>query len=144
MNALVDWRFIVAAIIAVQFLVFAVRSIVSKEPKPKEGLRSAEFSLIVSSIVLIGGWFVAFGGVAMVRSSKSTKKVEASVAQSSTRGSCASVRIGMAGAKVRAVMGEPDQREKEDDVRGPGSERWIYSAARCQVHLFENVVEFVD
>jgi hypothetical protein len=69
---------------------------------------------------------------------------EASVAgTSSAKGSCASLQNGMRKAQIRQKVGEPDEIIREDDVRGPGAEVWVYKD-RCAAHMFEGTLEFVE
>ena len=58
--------------------------------------------------------------------------------------SCASVRLEMTEAEVRATLGNPTFEINDEDIRGPGAEHWVYDASGCRVHFVDRIVRKVD
>jgi hypothetical protein len=124
------------------WLIAIVVSIVSRAPQPKRGLRRSELAVIWLSLV-----FVASAAVARSATSPGAKKEQAEPAATTahvSRGTCASLKVGMKARDVRASMGEPDEVRSEEDVRGPEAEAWVYRASRCSVHVLSGKVDFID
>lgn len=71
-------------------------------------------------------------------------KAGATPAAASREPGCASVEAGMAASEVERLLGRADERLSAEDVLGPRAERWAYERFRCQIHLVDDVVEFVD
>ena len=57
--------------------------------------------------------------------------------------SCALIEAGYSEAKVREKLGDPDEIRGEQELRGPGTNVWIYRDSRCAVHFFGNTVESI-
>jgi hypothetical protein len=131
---------IILAAAALQWLVIATASALSRAPKVKSGLRAAEKRLLVSSGVLAAAWLAVFGMNVMPRSRANV----AAATAVTPHGSCSSVTTDMPEDEVRAKAGKPDEIRKDEEARGPGAAIWIYRDSRCAVHLFDGKVEFVE
>ena len=149
MNHAVTWAGAIAAVAIVQWLVFAMMSLLSKPVKvPLKGKpapRKIDGRLIAGSLVFAALSFVAFDGMALVRWKASPDVSEASaVAARPSRASCAVVAPEMTAAQLEAKLGKPDEIRPNEDVRGPGATLWIYRDSRCAVALFDGVVEMTE
>jgi hypothetical protein len=141
----ITWVGVAAIAATLQLLAFAMWSGFSKSKFAKTGLRTCDLALLISGVLFLGVWAVAFDARAFIREAMAPSNVaEASVAgTSSAKGSCASLQNGMRKAQIRQKVGEPDEIIREDDVRGPGAEVWVYKD-RCAAHMFEGTLEFVE
>ncbi|MFZ2490984.1 MAG: hypothetical protein WA208_05835, partial [Thermoanaerobaculia bacterium] len=61
-----------------------------------------------------------------------------------SRGSCATLSVGMTAAEVKSRMGEPDEARPNEETRGPGATTLIYRDSRCAVHLFDSRVDLIE
>ena len=123
---------------ALQWIVLGVLSFVSREAIPKFGLRDVDKRLSISSVVLAAIWLACLGNF------RHSATIEASMISSDTVQSCAAAKEKAPAREVRRLMGEPDHRVSEEDVRGPGAERWDYTLSQCQIHLLDGVVTSVN
>jgi len=117
-------------------------SLVSRSPQPKSGYRRSELWVIKLSLA-----FLISAAVAQAATTRSEKKATASQSAKevhASRGTCASLTVGMKARDVRTAMGEPDEVRSEEDVRGPEAEAWVYRASRCSVHVLSGRVDFID
>ena len=109
------------------------------------GTRSREndWTLFGVTLLLLPLWFAAFG---TLPPKAPLKVATASVLPQggSRQGGCGSVPYGLRSTEVKRRLGEPDSIAPEEDVRGPGAVRWTYAGARCQVHLVDGMVDFVE
>jgi hypothetical protein len=137
-----SWTTLVVLAGALQWIVFAARTSFSRERFPKKGMRQTDRALLGSSIVLVVASLVLVDVAALWRGDDGS--VQASVTETSQRGSCARVDTGMTASEVQAKMGRPDQTITDEETRGPGASILIYKGSRCAVHLFEGRVEFVE
>jgi hypothetical protein len=139
------WTAILAIAALLQWLAFAVLSVISAEKPPKFGMRIVERNLLVSSAVIALVWLVAFDAKGIVFGSPATADASSVITQDSAGGNatCAAVSVGMAGADVKSKLGEPKVLS-EEDTRGPGAKLWFFKKSRCAVHMLDDVVEFID
>ena len=141
----VTWSGVISIIATIQLLAFAAWSGTSKSKFAKSGLRACDRALLVSGIVFLAAWAVAFDARAFVREAMAPTAVTQASMTGTTevRASCASLQNVMTAAQIRKKVGRPDQVIAEDDVRGPGAEVWVYTD-RCNAHVFEGKLEFVE
>lgn len=136
---------ILASVCALQWIVCASISAFSRTLMPKKTLlRTQEKALIVSSIVFLAGWLVAFDAWPLLSGSSRGPTTEAAMTGRKQLGSCASLDAGMTTAEVRAKVGKPDEERPDVEVRGPGATLFLYRGSRCSVHFLDDRVEFVD
>lgn len=134
------WSLGIAAAAAAQWIVFlAIAAFSGKR------MRSANVRLVLSSVVFLVAWGIAFDARSLV-ASHSSRVNEASAAGMTKKstGSCASIEVGMSTQQVKSVMGEPHEVKTDEETRGPGAAIWVYKDLRCAVHVLDDKVEFVD
>jgi hypothetical protein len=124
----------------VQWMVFALVSLFSRERQPKKGLRAQERNLLVSSIFGAVAFFVQIEQSPIM---KRPAALQAS-ALTTSKGSCAQIEEGMTVEAVKAKMGAPDETRAEEELRGPGASVMLYRSSRCAVHVLDRVVDSVD
>lgn len=134
---------ILVAVAVGQFFLFAAISAFSGARAPKKGMRGSERNLIISSLVMLGLWLVAFDVTALLKSQPKTT-VAAAATVSAAKGSCASITHDQHASDVTRILGEPDEKRSNEEVRGPGASIWVYKGSKCAVHLFDERVEFVE
>jgi len=104
------WTAILAIVALVQWLVFAVLSVISTEKPPKFGMRRVERNLLFSTGAIALVWLVSFDAKAVVFGpSTSTQASAASAQESGPAGNatCAAVAVGMSGSDVKSKLGTP-------------------------------------
>ena len=129
------WQMALAALVAAQFALVALISVISP-------LRMRKV-LGVSTALFAAGWLFAFDAKGL-KTAASSAEASAAAGTIHTGGTCASVRNDMTINEVRAKLGEPDETRNDEIVRGPGSTVLIYRDLRCAVHFFDSKVELVD
>lgn len=132
---------IIIAVAAVQFVLMATTTLLSKEKLPKKGMRSADRRLAISAGVLALAWTAVF---AANNDGSKGSHVEAGLAGSRVHASCSSIEAGMSDDVTQAKMGKPDEIRSDEETRGPGAKIWIYRDSRCAVHMLDDRVEFID
>jgi hypothetical protein len=132
----------VMALAGAAWVIAIVASLLSRAAQPKKGLRPAEMRVIGASLVFM----LSVGATLWAASAAGRPKVETEAAKpaKASRGTCASLRVGMKSGEVKREMGEPDEIRSEEDVRGPEAEAWVYRASRCSVHVLSGKVDFID
>lgn len=135
MIAMERWMAALIAITTVAWVVLFVRALILRD-RQSSALSFNEIGLLAMTALLAMLWTAAappwsFG------ISRSTPEVE--LAQG-----CRGIRETLPGAKVRALLGEPQRKVLEDDIRGPGAMAWIYDDRRCIVHLMNDRVVAFD
>ena len=144
-SAAITWGALIASIATAQWLVFAGFSAFSRQRLPKGALmRPVDKPLIVSSVVFLALWLVAFDAKSLLSMESPSPAVQASAVASSAAGSCSSITTAMSGAQVQQRLGKPDEVRPEEETRGPGAVTWVYRSSRCSVHLLDDTVEFID
>ena len=110
--------------------------------------RAREESGLTNSMKLfIGATATLVIVVAVVIWSSGEERVDAAeqaANASSGERTCASISAGMKADEVRTMLGEPGEIQNAEDMRGPGSERWVYGGSRCRIHLLDGVVTYVE
>jgi hypothetical protein len=140
------WTAILAVVALVQWLVFAMLSVISAEKPPKFGMRSVERNLLFSTGAIALVWLVSFDAKAIVFGPSTTTQAASVSSQDSASGgnaTCAAVAVGMSGADVKSKLGTPKVLS-EEDTRGPGAKLWFFKQSRCAVHMLDDTVEFID
>ncbi|MBI2215013.1 MAG: hypothetical protein HYU52_15300 [Acidobacteria bacterium] len=132
------------ALAGVAWLVAIVASIASRAPLPKTGLRRTERAVIGSSFIFVLCVVATLFAVTARSKAREAAKAAAAKPVQASRGTCASLRVGMKAAEVKRAMGEPDDVRSEEDVRGPEAQAWIYRASRCSVHILSGRIDFID
>ena len=138
----VQWVVIAAVLVLLQWLIFVLISLISREESPDEGLRGSDRRLVVSSAVLAVVWIGLYALRGSAPSSGSTA-LEAS-AMTSGGGGCSAIQSGMPSQEVQQKMGKPDEIRSDEDARGPGASILIYRGSRCAVHTLDDRVDFID
>lgn len=141
----ITWVGLLAVAATLQLIAFATWSGSSKAKFAKSGMRKCDLALLLSGVAFLAIWSFAFDANALIRE-VTTPAAVSQASMTSTREvkpSCASLQNGMTIAQVRKKVGAPDQVIKEEDVRGPGAQVWIYTD-RCAAHVFEGQLEFVE
>lgn len=132
---------ILAAVGVLQWFVFALLAVMTRETFPKRGLRRADRFLLISSAVLAAAWLAQVDYRSLWKGDPAANT--ASVAATS-RSSCASIDTNMTVTDVKKRLGEPQRTRPDEETRGPGAVTLYYADARCTVHVFDDKVEFVD
>ncbi|MGN6184949.1 MAG: hypothetical protein ACTHQM_14990 [Thermoanaerobaculia bacterium] len=132
---------IVVALATAQWLMIAIMALFTDERFPKKGMRQADRTLIVSSVILALAW-MAQVDYSMLWKGDARATTASTVAVS--RGSCATLDTGMTVDQVKKRMGYPDRMTPDEETRGPGAVTLHYDGSRCSVHVFDGKVEFVD
>jgi hypothetical protein len=121
----------------------AAAAVVLFSPAPKKRFGAADAVLAGATAVLVAVLFVASGDAGAGAPAPVAEAAVAAPAAAGS-GSCVSVAEGMSAAKVKSLAGEPARVMSEEHLRGPGAEAWVYTSARCVVHLLDGVVASVD
>ena len=124
------------------WLVTLAVSMISRAPQPKSGIRRSDLAAIAASFFF--AMSVVFTMTAPTVESQSKQAESAPAAAAASRGTCASIQLGMKAADVKRLLGEPDEMRSEEDVRGPQAQAWVYKASRCSVHVLAGRVDFID
>ena len=127
----------VMAAIAVSWLLAVLLAAILPAKKKLDGLRRVDLFVVVLTIAFGIAWFA--GIVYPMKQERRTTR-----AATKRERSCVSVEAGQTESKVRALLGEPDEIRPEEDVRGPGSDVWIYRDSRCAVHTMMGTVIAVE
>jgi hypothetical protein len=134
----VTWAAVVGGVAILVWLVFAAMALLGKTEE-------IDIRLIAGSIVFAVLSFIAFDGMALVRSRTAANATEAAaVAAKTSHASCAAVQPGMSAAQLEARLGKPDEIRPNEEVRGPGATLWVYRDSRCAIALFDGVVELTE
>lgn len=137
-----DWKthlpLLIVGAAVLQWLIFLAISTLRRKQRVSVGL-------IISSVALAVTWMVVFDVRALFATQKAmVEAIAAAPARPAAKGTCASLKVGMAAEQVKETLGPPDEDIAEEDTRGPGARMWRYRDSRCSVHLIENTVEFID
>ena len=130
------------AVASIGWLVTVAVSVLSRATRPKAGMRRVDLLAIAASIVF--ALTVGFAMSTATADSKPKSNGDTAKQTSVSRGTCASLRVGMKAREVKSAMGEPDEIRSEEDVRGPAAQTWVYRASRCSVHVLSDRVDFID
>ena len=129
-------------LLAVVWLVTLAVSMISRAPQPKSGIRRSDLAAIAASFFF--AMSVVFTMQAPAVESAATEDEGSPVVAAASRGTCASIQLGMKAGEVERLLGEPDEMRSEEDVRGPQAQAWVYKASRCSVHMLAGRVDFID
>ena len=123
---------VTATVAALWLITLLVAAVLPARKSAGFSLRQVDIFVIVMTIAFGTAWFT---GLLYKR------RTVAAEATSTSARSCVSVKTGQSEAKVRELLGEPDEIRTEAEVRGPGADVWIYRDSRCAVHyLLGNVI----
>jgi hypothetical protein len=134
---------VLAAFGVLQWLVYATRSAITREPFPKKGLRSSERSLLASCLLLAICWIPQVDPGKLWKGTPATAAAS-TVPVATSAGSCATIASGMTLAEVTKRMGPPDLTLPAEETRGPGATTLFYERSGCIVHVLDEHVELVD
>ena len=108
-------------------------AIVTPAARKNYSLRRVDVLVLVLSLGFGTAWFMT-----MVQKGRPT------VAHAAPVKSCLLVEPGQTEQEVRKTVGEPDEIRSAPELRGPGSDLWIYRDQRCVVHYLDGNVISVE
>jgi hypothetical protein len=123
----------VIAAVAALWLLCVLIAIVTPAARKNYSLRRVDVLVLVLSLGLGTTWFFT-----MVHKGRPTPVRSAPVK------SCLLIEPGQSEEKVRGSLGEPDEIRSAAELRGPGSDLWIYRDQRCVVHYLDGNVISVE
>ena len=132
------WPLLVLALAVTQWLVFLAVSVRSR------GRGGTDWRLMISSAALAVVWVVVFDARTLFAAKKDVPAASAGAQRSVPRATCSSIEVGASADTVKSKLGNPDEERLEEDTRGPGAKAWIYRGPRCNVHLLDDQVDFID
>jgi hypothetical protein len=129
-----SFSFLTAAMgfIAVIWLLSLLAAIVSRVPKKSKDLRRVDVFVLMMTLVFVTTW-----SIAILHKSKPANG-------SAPVQSCVLIEVGQTERKVREILGDPNEIRPEEELRGPGSDLWIYRSSRCVVHFLGETVISVE
>jgi len=124
---------VIVGALAALWLLAVLIAIVTPAVRKNYSLRRADVLVLVLSLVTGTTW-----AVTLVHEGRPAP------ARSAPVKSCVLIEPGQAEEKVRAALGAPDEIRPAEELRGPGSDLWIYRDQRCVVHYLDGKVVSVE
>jgi hypothetical protein len=124
---------LVAALASVWLLATLAAAALPSTKKKNYALRRVDVVVFGSALVFGVSWFLAILHESRHRAIPSTVVRR-----------CLLAETGQSESKVKELAGAPDRIISGEDLRGPGSDVWIYKNERCVVHFLEGKVISVE